>query len=128
MIVLPLMAFAQENSKQTKAQKKADKNKEKREADNRKAELAGKKFHYKIQDKATRKRMKKHRRRVDHGYPSGRPGFFKRIFGSNQSSSLNNFCFVERGNEVVFEKNHSYYCIETKNTVDNLCKTALLQV
>lgn len=81
LIIIPFFALAQENSKATKAQKKADKKKQEQIEKERKAEIKGKKFHNKIQDKATRKRMKKHRKRVDRGYPSGKPGFFKRIFG-----------------------------------------------
>lgn len=86
LMTIPFFAIAQENSKATKAQKKADKKKQEQIEKERKAEIKGKKFHNKIQDKATRKRMKKHRKRVDRGYPSGKPGFFKRIFGMEDST------------------------------------------
>lgn len=85
LLILPILTFAQENSSATKAQKKADKKKQERIEKSRKADLKGKKRHYKIQEKETRKRMKKHRRKVDHTYPSRRPGFFKRLFGKKQS-------------------------------------------
>lgn len=101
IFILPLVCAAQENSTATKAQKKADKKKEKQEANKRKSELKGKKFHYQIQDKATRKRMKKHRRKVDHGYPSGKPGFFKRIFGKNQAY-FNKELYQKTASSTVF--------------------------
>ena len=85
LLAVPLIAFAQDNSSQTKAQKKAEKAKEKKLSEERKADLKGKQFHYKIQDKATRKRMKKNRRKVDHNYAGEKPpGFFKRLFGKKQ--------------------------------------------
>jgi hypothetical protein len=67
--MMPMLIFAQDNSKPTKAQKKADKKKEQQLKQKRKDEIAGKKFHYKIQDKKTRKRMKKHRKHVDKSAP-----------------------------------------------------------
>lgn len=69
LCIVPLLIFAQDNSKSTKAQKKADKKEKERLKKDRKADLEGKKFHYKIQDKATRKRMKKNRKKVDHYSP-----------------------------------------------------------
>jgi len=72
-------AFAQE-AKATKAQKKVEKKKEQRVERDRKSDLKGKKRHYMLQDKKTRKKMKRHRRRVNKNYPSDKPGFFRRIF------------------------------------------------
>jgi hypothetical protein len=69
LLSVPLVLSAQDNSKATKAQKKAEKKKQQRIEKDRKADLKAKKFHYKIQDKATRKRMKKHRRAVDQHSP-----------------------------------------------------------
>ncbi len=79
LCTLALSGFAQE-AKATKAQKKAEKKKEQKIAKSRKADLKGKSRHYKLQDKKTRKRMKKHRKRVNQHYPGDRPGFFKRLF------------------------------------------------
>ena len=80
LLIFPLFAFAQENSNATKAQKKAEKQEIKRKEKARKADLKGKQRHYKIQDRKTRKRMKKHRRQVNSIYIGERPGFFKRLF------------------------------------------------
>jgi hypothetical protein len=69
LLMFPLVLFAQDNSKATKAQKKAEKKKQEKIEKDRKEDLKAKKFHYKIQDKATRKRMKKHRKQVDEHAP-----------------------------------------------------------
>jgi hypothetical protein len=69
LLLFPLVLFAQDNSKATKTQKKAEKKKEKKAEQSRRDEAKAKKFHYKIQDKKTRKRMKKHRRQVDQNAP-----------------------------------------------------------
>lgn len=81
LVLIPAILQAQESAKVTKAQKKADKKKEQLLEKQRKAELKGKQRHYKLQDRQTRKRMRKHRKRVDQHYPGDRPGFFKRLFG-----------------------------------------------
>ena len=73
-------AMAQESSKATKAQKKAERKKEQKLAKSRKAGLKGKQRHHKLQDKKTRKKMKRHRKRVNRHYPGDKPGFFRRIF------------------------------------------------
>jgi Flp pilus assembly protein TadB len=73
-------AFSQESrksSKPTRAERKAKKAEVRQEKEARKAELRGKKRHYQIQDKKTRKRMKKHRRKVDKHFP-GKPQSFLR--------------------------------------------------
>lgn len=71
--VLPLMAvflwlsctvaLAQEEQPMTKKQKKAHEKKEQQKQDARKAEIEGRKRHMKLQDKETRKRMKKNRKK-----------------------------------------------------------------
>lgn len=69
LMLFPVVLFAQDNSKATKAQKKAEKKKEQKAEKSRRDDIRAKKSHYKIQDKATRKRMKKHRRQVDQNSP-----------------------------------------------------------
>jgi hypothetical protein len=86
LLVLPLIAAAQDGTKQTKMQKKAEKKKQERIEKDRKADLKAKKFHYKIQEKETRKRMKKHRKHVDGYSPYKQPGFFKRLFGKKRQA------------------------------------------
>jgi hypothetical protein len=76
--LIPLFAFGQDEPKLTKKQQKAHAKKEQRAQDAKKAEIAGKKRHMKLQDKKTRKRMKKNKK---HGgsYVSRNPGFFNRL-------------------------------------------------
>jgi wobble nucleotide-excising tRNase len=79
LIIFPLALFAQDDDqKMTKKQKKAHQKKEQRVQDAKKAEITGKKKHMKLQDKDTRKRMKKNKRKGN-SYVSRRPGFFQRI-------------------------------------------------
>lgn len=79
LLFLPLLAAAQDDPKPTKKQRKADQKKEQRAKDAKKSEFRSKKQHLKLQDKATRKRMKKHKRKGTH-YVSTKPNFFRRLF------------------------------------------------
>ena len=79
VLLIPFGVLAQDDDgKKTKKQRKAEQKKEQRKEDARKSEVRGKKRHMKLQDKETRKRMKKHKK---HGsaYVSRRPGFFQRL-------------------------------------------------
>ncbi len=70
--------FSQQGSSETKptrAQKKAHKARIQQEKKAKKAIHEGKKRHYQLQDKKTRKRMKKNRRKVDK-YSPGKPHSF----------------------------------------------------
>jgi len=78
-IVIPLFVLSQDDPKPTKKQKKVEQKKEQRKQDAKKSEVKSKKQHVKIQDKATRKRMKQHKRKGTQ-YVSRRPGFFGRLF------------------------------------------------
>ena len=60
--MLPFAMYAQDNGKETKAQKKADKVQEKQVQQSRKDDEAKRKEHLKHQTKEVRKRMKKHKR------------------------------------------------------------------
>ena len=79
LLIFPFITAAQDDQKETKKQKKANDKKEERVQDAKKAEIAGKKRHMKLQDKQTRKRMKKNKKRGG-SYVSRNPGFFQRIF------------------------------------------------
>lgn len=79
VMLVPLFVFAQDDPKPTKKQKKAEQKKEQRKQDAKKSELRSKKQHLNIQDKKTRKRMKKNRKKGS-VYVSRRPGFFSRLF------------------------------------------------
>lgn len=76
--LIPLFLHGQDG-KVSKKQKKAEQKKEQRIQDSHKAEVKGKKRHIKLQDKDTRKRMKKHKKKGN-AYVSRRPGFFQRLF------------------------------------------------
>jgi hypothetical protein len=78
MLLFSLQALGQEEQKMTKKQKKAHEKKEEQKQDARKAEIEGRKHHLKLQDKATRKRMKKNRKKGS-GYVSSKPRFIDRI-------------------------------------------------
>jgi hypothetical protein len=81
LVLIPLFAAGQD-SNASKSQKKAEKKKEQRVQDAKKAELKGKKRHMKIQDKKVRKRMKKNKKKGG-SFVSRRPGgFFKGLFKS----------------------------------------------
>jgi hypothetical protein len=78
MAFICLPVFSQHNAsdaKPTKAQKKAQKARLQQEKRAQKAIHEGKKRHYQLQDKKTRKRMKKNRRKVDK-YSPGKPRSF----------------------------------------------------
>jgi Ni/Co efflux regulator RcnB len=78
-VLIPLAASAQD-SNASKGQKRAEKKKEQRVEDAKKAELKGQKRHMKIQDKQVRKRMKKNKKKGG-SFVSRRPGgFFKGLF------------------------------------------------
>jgi hypothetical protein len=79
MFVIPMAVFCQDDPKPTRKQKKAEEKKEQRVQDAKRAEVKGKKRHMKLQDKQTRKRMKKNKKKGT-AYVSRRPGFFQRIF------------------------------------------------
>ena len=81
LVLMPLLTHAQD-SNASKSQKKAEKKKEQRVQDAKKAELKGKKRHLKIQDKKVRKRMKKNKKKGG-SFVSRRPGgFFRGLFKS----------------------------------------------
>ncbi|MFI5219743.1 MAG: hypothetical protein ACHQNT_09665, partial [Bacteroidia bacterium] len=86
LLIFPLVLAGQENTSQTKAQKKAEKKETQRMEKSRKADIKGKKRHYKIQDRKTRKRMKKHRKQVDRSFVYNKPDFFKMLFDKRQLS------------------------------------------
>ncbi len=77
-LTLPLALVAQDDPKPTKKQKKAELKKEQRAQDFKKAEIKGQKRHMKLQEKQTRKRMKKNKKKGT-AYVSRRSGFFQRI-------------------------------------------------
>ncbi len=79
LLSVPVLLMAQDDQKLTRKQKKAHQKKEQRVQDSKKAEIKGKKRHMKLQDKKTRKRMKKNKRKGD-AFVSRRPGFFQRLF------------------------------------------------
>ena len=62
----------------TKKQKKAQEKKEQQKQDARKAEIEGRKRHMNLQDKETRKRMKKNRKKGSK-YVSSKPRFIDRL-------------------------------------------------
>jgi Ni/Co efflux regulator RcnB len=72
------VAFAQEEQPMTKKQKKAHEKKEQQKQDARKAEIEGRKRHMKLQDKETRKRMKKNRKKGSN-YVSRKPRWIDRL-------------------------------------------------
>lgn len=78
LMLLSIPAVAQEEQKMTKKQKKAHEKKEQQNQDARKAVIEGRKQHLKLQDKKTRKRMKKNRKRGS-SYISSKPRFIDRI-------------------------------------------------
>lgn len=78
MLFFSIASFSQETQKTSKKQKKAEQKKEQRVQDARKAEIKGQQRHRKLQDKDTRKRMKKNKRKGT-AYVSRRPGFFQRL-------------------------------------------------
>lgn len=77
-LVIPFALMAQDDSKPSKKQKKAELKKEQRVQDTKKAEIKGQKRHMKLQEKQTRKRMKKNKKKGS-AYVSRRPGFFQRL-------------------------------------------------
>jgi Ni/Co efflux regulator RcnB len=79
LLFAQLFAFAQDGGSQTKKQKKAEAKKEELAKNARNSKLKGIKRHESIQDKATRKRMRKHRKGPIHvdAYDR-RPFFIKR--------------------------------------------------
>ena len=80
VLLIPVLVSAQDDEgKKTKKQRKAEAKKEQRVQDSQKAEIKGKKRHMKLQDKETRKRMKKNKKKGT-AYVSRRPGFFQRLF------------------------------------------------
>lgn len=80
LFIIPVLSAAQDDEpKLTKKQKKAHEKKEQKVQDSKKAEIAGKKRHMKLQDKQTRKRMKKNKKRGG-SYVSRNEGFFQRLF------------------------------------------------
>jgi len=78
LMLFSLGSFAQEEQKMTKKQRKAHEKKEQQKQDARKAEIEGRKHHLKLQDKKTRKRMKKNRKKGS-GYVSSKPRFIDRL-------------------------------------------------
>jgi Ni/Co efflux regulator RcnB len=78
-IIIAQVAFSQSDGSADSKIKKAEKKTEQRQRNKKKAELKGKKRHESIQDKATRKRMKRHRKGPIHvdAYDR-RPFFIKR--------------------------------------------------
>lgn len=78
LMLFSFSALAQEEQKMTKKQKKAHEKKEQQKQDARKAEIEGRKHHLKLQDKQTRKRMKKNRKKGS-GYVSSKPRFIDRL-------------------------------------------------
>ena len=72
------LAQSTDEPKMTKKQKKAHEKKEQQKQDAKKAEIEGRKQHMMLQDKQTRKRMKRHRRQGS-GYVSRNPGFWGRL-------------------------------------------------
>lgn len=80
MLLLPLALVGQDtDADASKSRRKAEKKKEQRVQNAKKAEIKGKKRHVELQDKQTRKRMKKHKKKGVM-YVSRRPGFFQRLF------------------------------------------------
>jgi|GEM_PF-998040 len=83
MVLIPLLAAAQDN-KPNKAQKKSDKKKEQHVENKKKGELKGRKRHMSLQTKEVRKRMKKHSRYINNKHKNRKSGFFKRLFHGNE--------------------------------------------
>lgn len=80
MVLMPLTLFAQEaDTDASKSRRRAEKKKEQRVQNAKKAEIKGKKRHVELQDKQTQKRMKRHKKKGV-AYVSRRPGFFQRLF------------------------------------------------
>lgn len=81
LILLPIVAFAQDSSpKATKAQKKADAKKQEQQMNEKKAEIEGRKMHQAIQTKEVRKRMKKSKKEADRWNKGTRKFFLVRWF------------------------------------------------
>jgi len=79
LLAIPFSLFAQDDVKETKLQRKANQKKEQRINEARKSEVKSRKKHLRIQDKETRKRMKKNSK-TGKRYISERRNFFRRIF------------------------------------------------
>ncbi len=81
LLLTQLFSFAQDGGSPTKKQKKAEAKKEQLAKNAKNSKLKGIKRHEEIQDKATRKRMRKHKKGPIHvdAYDR-RPFFIKRWF------------------------------------------------
>jgi len=84
MLGAPLHSFAQEGISRKKQEKTLAKEGKKEKKTKAKQERKDRKRHLSIQDKAARKRIKRHGKRADRG-GSGkhREGFFRRIFSKH---------------------------------------------
>ncbi|MEP7264175.1 MAG: hypothetical protein ABI772_06750 [Bacteroidota bacterium] len=86
LVIVHLFSMGQDGGKGSKKVKKAEAKKEQQARNQQNAELKGRKRHEAIQDKATRKRMKRHRRGPIHvdAYDR-RPFFLKRWFRKKEN-------------------------------------------
>ncbi|HLG36043.1 MAG TPA: hypothetical protein VI757_14270 [Bacteroidia bacterium] len=80
LMLLPVFAMAQESTKATKAQKKAESKKKEQVMNERKAEIEGRKQHSAIQTKEVRKRMKKSKKEANRWNKGKRKFFIARWF------------------------------------------------
>jgi hypothetical protein len=81
LMMLPVIALAQESSpKATKAQKKADNKKQEQAMNEKKAEIEGRKMHKAIQTPEVRKRMKKSEKEANRWNKGKRKFFIARWF------------------------------------------------
>ena len=80
LMLLPVIAIAQESPKATKAQKKAESKKREQQMNEKKAEIEGRKMHKAIQTKEVRKRMKKSKKDANRWNKGKRKFFIARWF------------------------------------------------
>lgn len=96
LVFIHLFSIGQDGGKVSRKVKKAEEKKEQQQRNQQKAEMKGRKRHMAIQDKATRKRMKKHRRGPIHVDAYDRkPFFLKRWFMRKENRKPKTAYFLE---------------------------------
>lgn len=80
LLLLPIVGFSQEGESIKKQEKRLEKKKEERAEDNEKAKNEGIKRHESIQDKDTKKRMKKNKKKANRYNNGKKEPFYKRWF------------------------------------------------
>lgn len=82
LMMVPTVMVAQDGISQRKQEKILAKKAKTEAKEMRKRDREGRKRHLKLQDKATRKRIKQNTKRAGrHGSDRHRDGFFRRVFG-----------------------------------------------